>query len=62
MLAIFKREFKSYFLSPIGYIFADKIVEENEDDPDHSPLNRMVAEKIRMKIKEEERKFGVYQF
>ena len=59
-----EKDINKYYahLSPIGYIFADKIVEENEDDPDHSPLNRMVAEKIRMKIKEEERKFGVYQF
>ena len=39
-------------LSSLGYIFKDRIIEENKDDPDYSPIDRTVAEKIQAKIKE----------
>ena len=48
-------------LSPLGYVFADRIIEENEDDPDYSLIDRMVAEKIQAKINEENCKFSVYK-
>ena len=47
-------------LSPL-YIFEDKIVEENADDPDYSLIGRTVAENIQAKIKEEGRKFNDYK-
>ena len=47
-------------LSPLGYIFADKILCENTDDPDYSLIDKKIAEKIQSKIKEEERKFNEY--
>lgn len=48
-------------LSPLGYIFEDKIVVEDTDDPDRSPIARTVAENIQRKIKKDGCRFGVYQ-
>ena len=57
-----EREIYKYYvnLSPLGYIFTDKIVYENTDDPDYSLINKKVAEKIQSKIKEAERKFNEF--
>lgn len=58
-----EKDINKYYadLSPLGYIFEDRIVEENADDPNCSMIDRTVAEKIQTKIREEERRFGVYQ-
>ena len=48
-------------LSPLGHIFEDRIIEEETDDPDRSQIDRMVAEEIQKKIREEGRSFDVYQ-
>ena len=57
-----EKDIQKYYacLSPLGYVFKDRIVEETADDPDYSLIDRMVAEKIRMKIREKEPGFGVY--
>ena len=57
-----EKDINKYYvsLSPLGYIFKDCIVVENKEDPDYSPIDRMVAEKIQEKIKEGSM-FNVYQ-
>ena len=40
----------SVYLYPVAYIFSDEIINEHPEDLYYTPINRMVAEKIRQKI------------